>query len=127
MPQRKPQKQGKKKTKTHKNQSSSDASDSFIGTYDDAPTFSKDNQHIFSGYRINYDTPKKIFKTLFMVHNESVNIWSHLFAALIVLAVIVYAIVYINPYVATQNGEQITFNEKVGEHLKYFENLTFIK
>jgi hypothetical protein len=108
MPQRKPQKQGKKKTKTHKNQSSSDASDSFIGTYDDAPTFSKDNQHIFSGYRINYDTPKKIFKTLFMVHNESV-------------------IVYINPYVATQNGEQITFNEKVGEHLKYFENLTFIK
>jgi hypothetical protein len=120
----KQQKHGTKKSKTLKHQSI--ANDSFIGSYDEAPTFSKDNQHIFSGYRINYDTPKKIFKTLFMMHNESVNIWSHLFAAIIVIAIIVYAIVFINPYVATQNGEKITFNEQVREHLKYFENLTLI-
>lgn len=41
----------------------------FIGSIHEAPHFTVDNRHIFKGYRINYDTPKKILRTLFMVHN----------------------------------------------------------
>lgn len=36
-----------------------------------------DNTHITDGYRINFNTPSKIIKSLFMIHNESINIWSH--------------------------------------------------
>jgi hypothetical protein len=41
----------------------------FIGDYNEAPSYMKDNHHITHGYRIGFDTPKKIFRSLFMVHN----------------------------------------------------------
>ena len=54
----------------------------------------KDNEHITHGYRINFDSPRKIFKSLFMVHNESVNIWSHFLPALIIcVAIISFALI----------------------------------
>ena len=83
----------------------------YIGSIHEAPAFVIDNRHIFGGYRINYDTPRKIFRTLFMMHNESVNIWTHLFAAVAVLAVIAYAMMHINPYVtvgASNNSTMIS-------------------
>lgn len=43
--------------------------EAFIGSIEEAPQFVKDNLHITGGYRINFDTPRKIFKTLFMAHN----------------------------------------------------------
>jgi adiponectin receptor len=48
----------------------------------------KDNDHITHGYRINFNTPRKIFRSLFMVHNESVNIWSHFLPAIIILSLL---------------------------------------
>jgi len=62
----------------------------FIGHLDHVPHFLKDNEFIHSGYRINFHTPKKVLKSLFMVHNESVNIWSHLGGAifLVILCVV---------------------------------------
>jgi len=54
----------------------------FIGHFDHAPDFLKDNQYILTGYRIGFHTPKKVLKSLFMIHNESMNIWTHLFGAI---------------------------------------------
>jgi adiponectin receptor len=34
----------------------------YIGSFAQAPDFLQDNRFILHGYRINYDTPKKIFK-----------------------------------------------------------------
>jgi adiponectin receptor len=37
----------------------------------------KDNDKITDGYRINFKTTTSIIKSMFMLHNESVNIWTH--------------------------------------------------
>ena len=62
----------------------------YIGHYEQAPGYMKDNEGITHGYRINFNTPKKIIKSLFMVHNESVNIWSHFIPALLILSLLIY-------------------------------------
>jgi hypothetical protein len=56
-----------------------------MGKYSDAPHYLRDNEHIIEGYRIGFDSPRKVIKSLFMVHNETVNIWTHLIGAVIVL------------------------------------------
>ena len=40
-----------------------------IGDYHTAPAYMKDNEHITHGYRINFDNPQKILKSMFMIHN----------------------------------------------------------
>lgn len=35
----------------------------YIGSFAQAPGFLQDNRFIHHGYRINYDSPKKVFKT----------------------------------------------------------------
>ena len=67
----------------------SEGSEPFIGHYEAAPAFMKENDKIRSGYRINFQTKWRLFKTLFMVHNESINIWTHLLPFLIFLCVMV--------------------------------------
>ncbi len=57
----------------------------------------KDNQHITHGYRIGFDSPRKIFRSLFMVHNESVNIWTHFLPALILICFTIYMLVFVGP------------------------------
>lgn len=49
-----------------------------IGNMDEAPDWLIDNHFILTGYRINFTTPKLTLKSLFICHNESTNIWSHL-------------------------------------------------
>lgn len=53
----------------------------------------KDNHHIETGYRIGFKT-KQVFKSLFMIHNETVNIWTHLLGAIIVFFFIFQGIAY---------------------------------
>lgn len=62
----------------------------YIGRYEEAPSYMKDNDSITHGYRINFNNPKKIIKSLFMIHNESVNIWTHLIPAVAILILISY-------------------------------------
>lgn len=35
------------------------------------------------GYRINFDSYSKLTRSLFMIHNETINIWTHLIGGLI--------------------------------------------
>lgn len=56
----------------------------------------KHNEYIIHGYRIKFDSFTKVFKSLFMVHNESVNVWTHLIGAIIVIICIFYTAVFIH-------------------------------
>ena len=50
----------------------------FIGRAEEADEFLVTNKYIKSGYRINYTTWQSILWSVFEVHNESMNVWTHL-------------------------------------------------
>jgi len=37
-----------------------------------------DNEYVIHGYRIGFSSKRKLARSLFMLHNESVNVWTHL-------------------------------------------------
>ena len=49
-----------------------------IGSHHEAPDFMVYNKHIKSGYRINFNSSWRILQSLFMIHNETINVWTHL-------------------------------------------------
>ena len=51
--------------------------------WDDLPSWQQDNHYIHSGYRPASASFKKSFASLGYLHNESVNIYSHLLGALV--------------------------------------------
>ena len=69
-----------------------------IGTFHDAQKFIQDNEFIKNGYILNCNTYKKTFFSLFICHNETVNIWSHLLGALIFIFLIWYTKYYISNF-----------------------------
>ena len=60
----------------------------YVGTIDDAEEHTIDNLYIQRGYRINHNTCRSIFKSLFSCHNEFVNIWSHIIGVLVFLVLL---------------------------------------
>jgi adiponectin receptor len=69
----------------------------YIGEQKDCPEFMKDNEYILGGYRIGFNSKRRILRSLFMVHNESVNVWSHLIGATLFVLLIVYTSIYVAP------------------------------
>lgn len=63
----------------------------FIGSDADAPSYMCHNKHIKKGYRINFNTYWKLLKSLFMIHNETINVWTHLIGMLIFFILINYS------------------------------------
>ncbi|KAK9866830.1 hypothetical protein WJX84_000922 [Apatococcus fuscideae] len=53
-----------------------------LSVADDAPIYLRDNQFIRDYYRVNFST-KDTWRSLFRIHNETGNIWSHLVGFLI--------------------------------------------
>ncbi|KAK3943284.1 hemolysin-III related-domain-containing protein [Diplogelasinospora grovesii] len=49
--------------------------------WDELPTWRRDNAYILSGYRSTSNSYYRSFTSLGYIHNESVNIWSHLLGA----------------------------------------------
>lgn len=62
----------------------------FIGNADDCEHWAIGNVHIHTGYRVNYNTPARCFWSLFQVHNETFNSWSHLLGAALFAAIFLY-------------------------------------
>lgn len=52
--------------------------------WDQIPSWQRDNQYILSGYRAVSNSFRKSFASLAHVHNESVNIYSHLIPAILI-------------------------------------------
>jgi adiponectin receptor len=64
----------------------------FIGNYEDYPEDLRDNEFLRTGYRCQFNTWPEIWSTLFMWHNETVNVWTHFLGCLgFVIAVFVVA------------------------------------
>ena len=94
----------------------------FIGHKHEAPDYMQDNEFVLSGYRINFNSTKRIFSSLFMVHNESVNIWSHLIGVYFFIALIGYTFFYLAPPEMEQGlGATTMFNNAPG----WFSDSTF--
>lgn len=66
----------------------------YIGGIEDYPKEFFDNEYLRRGYRIGFHTWTEISKSIFMWHNETMNIWSHLIGAIIFLVVALYIGIY---------------------------------
>lgn len=56
-----------------------------------------DNEFIWRGYRIGFNSHGRILRSLFMLHNESVNVWTHLIGAIMFICLIGYTFTYMAP------------------------------
>jgi len=56
----------------------------YIGTRDEQAPWQKKlfSKHIETGYRINFSSPRLCLSSLFQLHNETANIWTHLLGVL---------------------------------------------
>ncbi|KAJ1331449.1 adiponectin receptor [Microdochium nivale] len=54
--------------------------------WDQLSTWRRDNQYILSGYRADSNSYRGSFASVLAIHNESVNIWTHIFGATSFLA-----------------------------------------
>jgi adiponectin receptor len=70
----------------------------FVGHIKKAPAFIVDNEYIQRGYRINFNSKKRICKSLCMLHNESVNVWSHLIGVGFFIGLLIYTLIVLNPF-----------------------------
>ena len=68
------------------------AKESLLWLYEDIPEWNRDNSYILSGYRQPSNSYSKSAGSLLYLHNESVNIWTHLLGAL--AAAIIGALMY---------------------------------
>ena len=61
-----------------------------LRSWDEIPSWQQDNEYILSGYRQPTGSYKKCFESLRYVHNETVNIYSHVIGAAIFLTAPIY-------------------------------------
>ena len=66
-----------------------------LGTFEEAEKFMQDNEYIREGYILNCNTFKRTLRSLVMIHNETVNVWSHLVGAIFFFFLIWYTTIFI--------------------------------
>ena len=82
----------------HTNTNLIDSKNPTIGKIHQALEYQQDNEYIHHGYRINFNKTTNILKSLFMLHNEFVNVWVHLLGVTFVIFFIIYTTIYINQH-----------------------------
>lgn len=65
-----------------------------MGLIHEADHYMKGNEYILRGYRLNFNSGYKIIKSLFMIHNESINVWTHLLGAIFVFILLFYTALF---------------------------------
>ncbi|SCU91146.1 LAFA_0F02102g1_1 [Lachancea sp. 'fantastica'] len=70
-------------------------------TWEEIPEWQRDNEHIRSGYIIETKSLKECFCSLFYLHNESVNIYTHLLPGICFLSVVLFDNYAIKKFVTT--------------------------
>lgn len=77
-------------------------------TYDELPEWSKHNKYLKYGYRLPNQSFCYYFKSIFKIHNEIINIITHLIPAIIFFILIIYS--NINHIVGNNIGDNIALN-----------------
>ena len=78
----------------------------FVGGSDEVTEYAIDNEYIIRGYRINHNTNGRSIKSLFVCHNETVNIWSHGLGVVFFLIILIATLIWIVP-------RQLAFGEEL--------------
>jgi hypothetical protein len=86
-----------------------------IGKIEEAPKWLIDNHYILTGYRINFSTVKLTFRSLFMCHNESTNIWSHLLGVIMFVGFIFYIVFCIGGMTLTKPLDLVIDNFEIND------------
>ena len=81
-----------------------------------APAWLIDNAFLLKGYRVGFDRKRDLFRSLFMRHNELLNIWTHLIGGLISIAVLYYVILHMDNYLLVT--KRMIFNEESTNHIQ---------
>ncbi|PVH69404.1 hemolysin-III related family protein [Cadophora sp. DSE1049] len=78
--------------------------------WNDLPSWRQDNEYLLSGYRPSSGSFRKSLNSLQHIHNETVNIYSHLLGAALfaTLSICVYVEIH-NYYVVIQVGDVLVF------------------
>lgn len=63
-----------------------------------APEWLVDNKYILHGYRVDFNRKRDLVRSLFMKHNELLNIWTHLIGGLIFVGLVFYIIFYFDVF-----------------------------
>ena len=105
-----------------------------IVNYEKADIFMRDNEIIIRGYRINFNSGRKILKSLFILHNESVNVWTHLIATILFISLFFYTAIFISRHWTVVDdlqskldyvrNEIISLKIPISENIPSFENIT---
>ena len=93
----------------------------FIGHIKKAPHFLVDNEFIQRGYRINFNSKRRLCRSLFMLHNESVNVWSHLIGVACFIGLLIWTIIALSPissYISIGDPRNINYSEEDKRVLK---------
>lgn len=61
-----------------------------ILTIEHAPDWLVDNKYIIHGYRVDFTKKRDLLKSLFMKHNELMNIWTHLIGGIVFIVLVFY-------------------------------------
>lgn len=57
-----------------------------------------DNEHIVSGYRVNFNSFVCLLKSMFSWHNETINVWSHLLGTILIIMLVIYSSIQIQSH-----------------------------
>ena len=83
---------------------------SLLLLWDDLPAWRRDNAFILSGYRQSQSSYAHSFRSLFYLHNESVNIWTHLIGAMLFLGSAAYVDRVVRPrYASASEADVLVF------------------
>lgn len=81
----------------------------YIGVKADAMPYLTQGCHLETGWRINFFSYKQAFCSMFMIHNETVNIWSHLIGSVVFMGLAFYVAIltaFKDPELATKMLDQ---------------------
>ena len=88
-----------------------------VGKYSEAPDYLKDNEYIKEGYLINCNSFDKVFRSILVCSNETINIWSHLIGCIISILLILF----ITFFIKTGKRKEISQTEYEDMKLKLNE------
>ena len=63
------------------------------GLLEDIPDWQRDNEYIKSRYRVDYEGSCEVATTVCKCHNETVNVWTHLFGSIFMLTLAIFVLV----------------------------------